>query len=463
MPNTSSPLPVTPWEEFFLEDDFENYPANFITRIRCRGLLTESLLRSALHQNLKQHPLFDSIIAKNGRQLVWKKCLQEQLPVSSETSSAELDIPLPLKKEPFKNRLWRMHLVQFHDSKQQQYTDLIVDIHHSLCDGLGALQFLSEMALCIDEIHSRGKIQSSDNAAHPRTDNSSNPQEKWAALSRRGKFRQNWREVIGTIPYHYKSVLASLRMMFSKVDPLVPVNAIRDLLHKPKCQLGYCRLSFDVNQSSRLRRLARMKGSTLNSLIACQIFKSISEWKLKQGHPSRNNIRILMPFNERKISDRQLPACNRVSISPFTKNQKQIEDQKTLLASLNNDIRLVKRKRLGLNFHRVLFLWKKITGSLKGIANTRRVGATCMFTNLGNIQALLSLPYEHPGLRCGPILIEDIEPVAPIRIGTSMAMILYYFSGETRIGIHYDSSLLSQDEAADFVNFFRTGIEALID
>ena len=86
-----------------------------------------------------------------------------------------------------------------------------------------------------------------------------------------------------------------------------------------------------------------------------------------------------------------------------------------------------------------------------------------MFTNLGNIQALLSLPYEHPGLRCGPILIEDIEPVAPIRIGTSMAMILYYFSGETRIGIHYDSSLLSRDEAADFINFFRTGIEALID
>lgn len=443
------PLPATLWEEFFVVDDHDNYPANFMTRIACSGRISRDLFLAALNNCIQSHPLFACRLRVQSRKLFWELDADKDLPVEFVSCDVEPVLPCGKRFDVWTQKLWRVQLVEW-KQRGEERTDIIVELHHALCDGLGAIQFISDVAKEIHDLsfakkgHSQTKLRNAD------TDQS--------ALARRGQFPQTWREFFRGLPYHYKSVAASLRLIFNKVSPLVPVDSVGDLLGRQKKELGYERIVFSPIESSGLRRTCRKQNTTLNSKVTAEIFRAILEWKNSNGHPATRYLRIMMPFNERGIADMSLPACNRVSLSPFTRSSKEIENESRLLASIESGVRTIKKGRLGLNFHRGLWFCKTFFRSLKMLAKTDRVGATCMFANVGNLHAHLGLPAKNVGVQCGPLTILDVDLVPPVRVGTSFAMTMHEFDGQTRLGIHYDTNMITRCEAADFFGLLKERI-----
>ena len=189
-----------------------------------------------------------------------------------------------------------------------------------------------------------------------------------------------------------------------------------------------------------------------------ELFHTILDWKKDNGHPQANALRIVMPFNERSLDDSRLPSCNRVSLSPFTRKRAEIENREKLLASIEQGVRVVKKGRLGINFHRGLWFCKTFLWSLKSLAKTDRVGATAVFANVGNLDAHLGLPNVSNGVQCATLVIDDLDLVPPARVGTSFALTMHEFQGQTRFGIHYDSTTVSPEEADSFFGLLHQRI-----
>ncbi|MEC9091141.1 MAG: hypothetical protein VX438_00445 [Planctomycetota bacterium] len=451
MTNSIFPLPLTVWEEFFVVDDHEHYPANFMVRIRCQGRISNELFLTAVKKSQSLHPLFGCIIQKSGRQLLWVTEDSEALPVEFRVMAVgEPEFPLQEQFDVFKEKLWRLKIVGFSDSTGIQRTDIFLEIHHALCDGLGATQFLSDVANAIHRLDGNLGIEINRETA-------------LTSLKNRGKFPQSWRELFKGFAHHYRSVWASVQLAFSKIEPLVPVSSVQKLLGTPKEKLGYRKISLPSVVSAQLRRSCRLRNTTLNSVVAAELFRWIYQWKIDQGHPVPQALRIMIPVNERTLQDRGLSACNRVSVSPFTRSRRQIIDPAALLLSIEKGVRVLKKARLGLNFHRALWVCKTLFGDLKPFAKTDRVGATCVLSNIGNINFYLGLPVEGNATRCGPFLIDDLDLVAPLRIGTSFAVTLHEFNSETRLGIHYDSAMISEQQADDFFDHFSDRLTKLAD
>lgn len=431
-----------------MHDDFENYPANFMTRIRCIGKLNIDLVRESLKVCVAKHPLFNATIEKNGRTFSWVNSTDEPLPLTEFESETESPIPLNKKFNTTEERLWDVELHHFRDAAGQERTDIFIQLHHTLCDGLGAIQFLSDVANSIHKLHNED-----DSCRKFDID--------YEVLANRGKFPQTWKDFFRALPLYYKTILASFKLIFLKVDPLVPVASVPELFETRKDKLGYRKIALTVPESSRLRRKCRKQNTTVNSVVATELFQSVAQWKASQGHGSTNGLRMVMPFNERDLKDRNLSACNRVSVSPFTQSLKNISDREGLLSRIEYAVRIVKKAKLGVNFHRGLWICKTFFGSLKRLAKTDRVGATFMFANVGNINGHLQLPFENGAMRCGPIKIDDIDLIPPVRVGTSFALTMHEFDGESRLGVHYDSAMMTDEQAANFFDFFEGRLKKL--
>ena len=462
------PLPLTLWEEFFVVDDYEHYPANFLTRIRCQGRVPEELFLRALSHCEKSHPLFSACIVRQGKRLTWQKVDQEELPVRFESLAVEPELPLVTKLNAPGKRLWRIDVREWQLDNGQWRADILVNIHHALCDGLGAIQFISDVAKEIHDLHLgmfteappeandvQGAVDgSSVGKRRPLRDARTDSQ----LLVNRGKFPQSWSEFFRNLPSYYRSVLASLRLVFTRVAALFPLDDVVALMDQPKEYLGYYKIDLTPRLSSQLRRYCRQENTTVNSLVAAELFQAIHDWKIDHGDMEFQALRVVMPFNERTLADRNLPACNRVSLSPFTRKRSELADHQKLRSSIENGVRAVKKFKLGVNFHRGLWFCKYLLGGLKRLAKTDRIGATCMFANVGNLHAHLGLPVKERLTQCGPFLIEDVDLIPPVRIGTSFAMTLHEFDGSTRLGIHYDSNLAQKSEFESFFQYFHERI-----
>lgn len=461
------PLPLTLWEELFVIDDYESYPANFMVRIRCRGTLPPELLSDALLNCLKSHPLFACAIERRGRRYFWVPVDHLPLPIEYHPSTPEPALPRMKRFDVTAERLWRVNCFPWRDEAGDEYMDIVIDIHHTLCDGLGAIQFVSDVAREIHDLH-----VTADESARKEGEGGADdrPPKKLRqadtdleALKKRGKFSQTWKEWFLNLRFQYRSVLASFNMIWIKVASLVPlssvpVDSVDQLLEMPRTRIGYDKIVFSATESSRLRRICRLRNTTVNTRLATELFRAIVDWKQRQGHPPFDALRLMMPFNERRLSDARLPACNRVTVSPFTRRVNEIADEEKLQASIEEGVKLVKKAGLGINFHRALWITKTFFRGLKALAKTDRIGATALFANVGNLQAHLGLPTSKQGTVCGPLTILDVDLVSTIRVGTSFAMVFHEFDGQSRLGFHYDSNLVTAEQAQDFLAFFKQRI-----
>ena len=72
------PLPLTPFERYYLADDTPEYPTTIPVEVVLSGALDEGHFRQALRQNIARHPLLHALVADGLAGPEWVACPAEE-------------------------------------------------------------------------------------------------------------------------------------------------------------------------------------------------------------------------------------------------------------------------------------------------------------------------------------------------------------------------------------------------
>ncbi|MCA9065697.1 MAG: hypothetical protein KDA96_21660, partial [Planctomycetaceae bacterium] len=139
------PLPLSDFECYMLADDHPDYPMVFVMSLHLTGRLEETALTESLRAVLHHHPLLCCRVQKCGNDgLCWIDHAPEAVGIdwrradsldSEESAFAPEVRYINLRQD-------RGLLVEAVVSDNQSRINL--HLHHSCCDGIGAIQFVGE-------------------------------------------------------------------------------------------------------------------------------------------------------------------------------------------------------------------------------------------------------------------------------------------------------------------------------
>jgi len=128
-----------------------------------------------------------------------------------------------------------------------------------------------------------------------------------------------------------------------------------------------------------------------------------------------------------------------------------MSDPDSLLASIDQEVHVIKRWRLSLNFWRVLNLMRFYPGGLEKNASANRVTATSLFSNLGRLERVSNL-FADDGKESPAVLDFEVVPTLPHSM--AIAIVAYELHGQMRLTMQYDRRVLDESEAGEFMDRF---------
>jgi hypothetical protein len=134
------PLPLTPFERYYLSDDSRRYPTTFPVELRFSGRLSREPFLLAIDQAVQRHPLLGAIVSYSGLTPKWVSGPHEPAWVDWAETDAPITHPLGEFIDLTVERGLRVW-VRANDESAR----VLFQIHHSCCDGLAATQFVDDV------------------------------------------------------------------------------------------------------------------------------------------------------------------------------------------------------------------------------------------------------------------------------------------------------------------------------
>jgi|688.fasta_scaffold36348_1 hypothetical protein len=399
-------LPLTPFEEYALRDGTASHPLEFFYRLTFDGALDAAAVATAADEAFRRHPLLAARIDER------PGCTPRFVAAGAGPTVVGIDgteglPPIPAL-DTARGPLTRLLLVERPDAM----TDILAQFHHAACDGLGALAFLADFCAVLDATL-RGDRLPADTV---------DP----LLLRGRGRYGLDSWKLLRSLPAQARGLEGVWKFLRNRPVQLAAVATDEQPSRTHRLQRASAEYSGDDVRG--LRRAATAAGVSLNELAAAALLEAIhdtlpsSTW----SH-ARDRVRLSIPINMRRPADRRMPAANVVSMVFLDRARAEIAAP-TLAASLHDEMQLIKRLGLGMTFLFTLAAARCLPGGIAGLVADRSTAATALFTNLGRI---FSRSTEHRGgcVRAGPCRLVAVEPLAPLRRGTALAMAAVEYAG----------------------------------
>lgn len=439
-------LPLRPFEEYMLLDDRDIYPMSFFIRLRFSGELDEDSVRPAFHRAAARHPLLNSVVTEPKKErFYW---------VPSETKPEflrfETDDPdrlphtprIDLTREPG----LRLYFIRRRLSDGAKTTELLFQVHHACCDGLGLMQliddFLRHYASEIGEADSGVVLPPPD----PRT------------LKKRGTHALTPRYVLRRLlaaPGRLVGLHAFIRTYIDTPTSLVPMSLDRLRPTLPDSFPSVVCRTLGPKDCAALLDAARRRGVTLNDLLMRDLFSALGMFRNKYfAEKSHRLLRLSVPVNLRPFSTATDHVANIVGMVFVDRHVPRDGDPDALLDGLCREMRRNKFFRNGSTLNWVLRVCKAVPGLLAvGIHRKRRVWASCVFSNLGRILDDSPLPKVDGRLRFGDTLLDAIDCMPPVRAWTAAALGVVTYAGSMFLTLHYDTQFLDRPQAEELQDY----------
>jgi hypothetical protein len=442
LPHDLFPLPLSPFERHFLEDDSPSYPAQFFCRLRFQGCLRQDLLNEALHAAFPRHPLLTAIVHDaDGQPPHWLASRApwpelrwiEQEPTRDFPHADHLDIRA------------RPGLNVFAVSGSER-SDLILQVHHAACDALGALDFAN------DVLTAYANLVSGD------------ARFAWKPLDpSRLRSRVSWplsgwplvRWGLRRLP----SLPAAWRAFRRKPHPVIPHRPDHDAKSPPPTFPEACVYHFDREDSVALMAQAQDSQTSLTGLLVGRLILALDAWRRQCGFPDSNWQRLMLPISMRSPGDRHMPAANVVSTVFLDYRPSRDTDPHALLVRINTLLEQIKNDHFGLawlllltSLQRLPHAWAKVRRS------RRRCLISTLVTNIGPVLAASPLPRSDRHLVVGDMTLEEVEFLPVTRPLQCLSFAVSLYAGRVSLGMRYDSRVLSAEQAE---NVFDVYVRAL--
>lgn len=420
------PLPLTPFEEYILRDGTPSHPLDFFYRLSFDGPLDRSAVATAAAEAFRRHPLLAARVEERSG-LTPRFVAGDAPSVVTLVARGDDDLPPLPTLDPAAGPLARLCVVE----RPAGTSDIFAQFHHVACDGLGALAFLSDFCMLLDAVL-RGD-----------TPDCSPPEAR--GLRGRGRYGLDAWKLLRSLPAQARGLEGVWKFLRHR-----PVRMVRDGEHATSPLSGLLQraeATFSADEARNLRRAATAAGVSLNELAAAALFAALREAvpAAAFGH-TRDVVRLSIPMNMRRPTDRRLPAANVVSMVFLDRTPAEIASA-GLAASLHAEMLLIKRLGLGMTFLFTVAAARYLPGGIARLVADRSTAATALFTNLGRI---LTRPADRRGglVQVGPLTLAGIEPIAPLRRGTAVAVAAAEYGGRLTFMFRTDPCCLDATATA---------------
>ena len=432
-------LPLTPFEELMFWEDRPAYPFSVYLRLRFTGQLNRGAFEAAMGRAISRHPLLRSRIEIHGRRCHWVTADEQPVLEWMETTDGLCDEFPPCKHLNLQTEIG----LRVYVTVGLQKTDVVLQFHHACCDGAGFLSFLSDffIAYALERGESPRLIQL------PEVDD--------ARLGERGRYGLTWWRFLKLLPRQMIGLQGVAQFLGRRPTPLTPHAVRQDDDSLPTHYPATVQHLFSEDETIRLRQAAQRLKVSANDLMARDVFLAVMRWRRELSYgDDREWIRMMVPMNMRSAEDRKLPAANVVSSVFLDRRCADTADSAKLLASIHDEMELIKRNQLGLTFLFSLQIAQWLPGGIRRSTRDDKCQVSCVFTNLGKVFSRTKLPKLAGRLVVGDTSVETFRVLAPIRRYNSTSFCAHQYAGEMGIDLHYDSGLLNAEQARRLIDLF---------
>lgn len=440
-PATLFPLPLAAFEQYMLLDDSEKHPITFFLQFRLKGRLDLTALAEATKEAVIRHPLLCCRVKRiSGRYFwVWSPEFVPAVELNPDVwrvtkpwlRSINLDIQTGF-------RAW--------GEVTETEAEITLQIHHACCDGIGASQFLEDIAVCY---------------ARRTTTDAPLPQLRTLRpellLTRADPAPRRTGQLPGSLPRRLMKMLRdTIDFLFlERKEILQPMPGTDNDSEAMAFNLESEYL--DRHTTRRLRNAASRANVTLNDVLTRDLMKTLDEWNIESARAHRNKlICVLIPCSLRGPIDDQLPAANVLGYAFPVRNRREMADVRTLLTGLGSEMSDFLKAQHGWLFVQGIQMARRIPGlmSVSAMLLRYRCMSTAVLSHMGNrLNAISSrLRTEGDTIHVGNMALAEIRCVPPLRYGTHAAIATYTFSGRLMINLRCDPERFGVTQTRQFLN-----------
>lgn len=439
------PLRMTSIERFHLLDDSRAWPNWIGSQLSFAGALDEGTAREALRITLQRHvwghcradshrwrwhwtphpdgtPAFHFSTDPEGRN--W---LPEQLPDPRSESAARF--------------------CGWTNGVDSRISFLV---HHALADGLGGLQFVRDWLLVYD------------NLFHGRAPASGLPPLEPGRLLRRNQLgllrwsylRHLWKQPL--------ALFGASKFLFRRFAILAEAPDRNGALPNSSHDGPWPRLlslPIDAATLQAVKQAARKWNISLNEWLLGCLFEAVASWRSERtDQPDDPWLRMIVPISLREKSDTGLPAANRTTLVQLDRRTSDFHPRIRLMQGLRFELGVIRQWQLD----RIFLVAIRVVGLhnrwLAFTARWQKQRATIMLTNLGKPLLRTGLQRDGDCLLVGPLRLERMELVAPVKNGMPAAFAVHQYRNQLQIDLQYDPVALTRDDASRLLELFAARI-----
>ncbi len=441
------PLPMTIFEEYMLVDDSVAYPMDTLCLIRFQNVPDPLLFQQAFESATARHPLFSCRVERGRRgNFYW-------IPSDKPLDFRRLDAYRPdvynasgfPNVEPihiFKEAGFRVYFIE-----RGQDADVLLQLHHSVCDGVGETEFiydvLLELALKTNAINDIGMRRELD----PNV------------LLQRG--RLGW-----SIASYLKNIFytdgTARRFLWRRIEPVVRSKTSYNEI--PVKEYPFIRtLNLSDQETSACIERSKRENCTVNDLLMTAFFIAIDRWQKVHNCTSKHAIRMAIPMNLRNANHYKMPSGNVVSMVMVDVTPRERVRPDQLLQIVARRMQSIKKhdQKYTLNLFLKIgkFLARFIGSNLSLFLRSNQCRATACLSNLGKILEKASFERTPEGkIRIGEIVVDSIIAAPPIRSGTALSLLALTYSGSLSFCLRYDSQLFTIASADELLCYFHDAL-----
>ncbi|MEP3479643.1 MAG: hypothetical protein ABJZ55_10380 [Fuerstiella sp.] len=435
------------------QDGSEDYPMLFYLQIRLKGKVDRDIMRIAVAEAFRRHPLLNCHVKKIDGELHWTWSEDDFPEANWDVDQWKTDQPWKKSINLAKETGIRVWAEQF-----DQHAELTLQYHHACCDGIGASQFLQDIAIGYAREYGRQAGE------HDLPELS--PLDPTLLATRNAQQGRRVANIPGSILRRIRILFKySLRYLQQKK---VPFKIGTEPINKDTRQSGVAirQIEFDRKQTRQLRDAAKQHNCTMNDMLVSQLMLFSTKWNEASGERKRSRFSlrqptacVLVPASLRGPADSELPASNVVSYVFMSRATSMADTPIKLLESIRDEMQLVHSAQAGWFFIQAIEFLKRIPFGLHLMM--RSTQSSCMSTtvlsHMGNILNAIGgrLPREGGSIRMGNLVVENIYGVPPIRKGTAVVFSSMMIGGCLKICVRCCDKQYSEADAAQLVSQFK--------
>lgn len=443
------PLRLAPFEEYFLVDDRPGYRMTFAVELTFDGEMNRAAFEAGLTAALTRHPLLNALCERR-RWNQWWWVSGESVRPAVDWGDHHCPILFP---EDAGIDLTQELGVRFAVRVGGGRTRCVIQFHHSCCDGVGAIQFLSDLFA--------GYVRHLDPSAEKLPEfQPVDPRQ----LSRRNDLNVYHDQTMSWWTLFWKTLRYAWKYSVHSPAPLARPAAT---LHggRPLAYPGTLTRTLPPSAQRALRQVARRCDVTVNELLVRELLLVIREWNQRHSSLSQHeHVSVLVPTNLRNLDHDGMPAANVMSYVAFQRPVADLNDPQELLLSIKEESQFYKRWRFGAAFLGGLRVVQQVPGFIRWICSRNRSVASAVLSCIGDPSMAIAANYpvdQNGDPVMGNLVMTDLNTAPPIRPLTHASFTTWHFSNKLRLGVRCDSNVFTHESAQELLDSFADRVLAL--